>query len=224
MPLPKLQRVGSDVVEFLYRIPWGDNVRRSDFNSDDFDNLIRFVGQAGDHLLRLAPLIRPLVQREWTSLVARFNGLPEAELERFLFGARREAIAHLAAPLGEVQEGRCFYCDTKLGASSQVDHFMAWRRHPDDGLDNLVVAHAPCNLKKRDHLAATEHVERWRKRDHKALAGIAADSQWQRDPERTLGVARSIYLRLPADALLWQLDHRFVRADPRRLTKLFGPD
>jgi len=222
MPLPKLQRVGREVVPFLYRIGWSDDVRRGEFNSGDFDNVIRFVGDAGDHLVRLAPLIRPLVQREWAALVARFNQLPEAELERFLFGARREAIAHLAGPLGELQAGRCFYCAAKLSARAAVDHFVPWSRHPDDGLDNLVVAHAPCNGEKRDHLAAAEHVERWAERMQRQegdLGTIAAVTRWQREPERTLGVARSIYLRLPASARLWQLEDRFVPADAPRLRR-----
>jgi 5-methylcytosine-specific restriction endonuclease McrA len=222
MPLPKLQRVGREVVPFLYRIGWSDDVRRGEFSSDDFDNVIRFVGHAGDHMVRLAPLIRPLVQREWAALVARFNQLPEAELERFLFGAKREAIAHLATPLGELHEGRCFYCGGRLGAPVAVDHFVPWSRHPDDGLDNLVVAHAPCNGEKRDHLAAAEHVERWAgrmERQGNDLQAIAAEAHWQREPERTLGVARSIYLRLPASARLWQLEDRFVPVDARRIRR-----
>ena len=224
MPLPKLQRVGREVVPFLYRIRWSDDVRRGDWAGPAFDNVIRFVGDAGDHLVRLAPLIRPLVQREWAALVARFNELPEAELERFLFGARREAIAHLAAPLGELQDGRCFYCEAKLGPRVAVDHFVPWSRHPDDGLDNLVVAHAPCNGEQRDHLAAAEHVERWTERMRRAddLGAIAAATRWPRELERTLGVARSIYLRLPASARLWQGQGRFVAVDAGRLRRALG--
>lgn len=227
MPLPKLQRVGREVVPFLYRIGWSDDVRRGEFGADDFDNVIRFVGDAGDHLVRLAPLIRPLVQREWAALVARFNALPEAELERFLFGAKREAIAHLAGPLGELQAGRCFYCGGRLRAAVAVDHFVPWSRHPDDGLDNLVAAHAPCNGEKRDHLAAAEHVERWRERMERQaddLGAIATSARWQREPERTLGVARSIYLRLPSSARLWQGEDRFVAADSGRLRRALGAD
>ena len=35
------------------------------------------------------------------------------------------------------------------------------------------------------------------------LDDIAGRARWQRTPERTLGVARAIYLRLPADSRLW---------------------
>lgn len=174
MPLPKLQRVGREVVSFVYRIRWDDDVRLGEFNSDNFDNLIRFVGNAGDHLMRLAPLIRPLVQREWAALVARFNHLSEAELERFLFGAKREALAHLAAPLRELQGNGCFYCRTMIRDGAQVDHFIPWSRYPDDGLDNLVAAHPRCNGEKRDHLAAAEHVEEWTNRMRMCAAELEA--------------------------------------------------
>jgi hypothetical protein len=35
-------------------------------------------------------------------------------------------------------------------------------------------------------------------------------------------VARSIYLRLPADARLWRLRHEFVAPDRRRLVEAFA--
>jgi hypothetical protein len=75
------------------------------------------------------------------------------------------------------------------------------RPDPDQTLDNLVVAHGPCNREKRDHLAAAEQVERWAERMERQaaeLGAVATATRWRREPERTLGVARSIYLRLPA--------------------------
>jgi len=42
-----------------------------------------------------------------------------------------------------------------------VDHFVPWARHPDSGLDNLVVADARCNGWKGAWLAATDHLARW---------------------------------------------------------------
>ena len=227
MPLPKLQRVGSEQVHFLYRINWSDDIRRSTFMSRDFDNAIRFIGRAGEELVRLAPFVRPLVQREWSGLVARFNGLAEARLEQFLFGAPREAIAHLAEPLLQLQGGSCFYCGRRIRQQRQVDHFVPWSRHPDDGLDNLVVTDAVCNGAKRDHLAAAEHVERWAERNQQReveLAQIADFKQWSHRPRRTLSVARSIYLRLPSDARLWQLKRKFVAVDAPRLWSVLGTE
>ena len=225
MPLPKLQRVGSEQVPFLYRINWSDDVRRSTFRSGDFDNALRFIGNAGNELVRLAPFVRPLVQREWAARVARVNGLPEARLEQFLFGSRREAVAQLAAPLLQLQEGSCFYCGKRIGRHRQVDHFVPWSRHPDDGLDNLVVTHGSCNGAKSDHLAAAEHVERWaqRTRDCEGQLGqIANSAEWQYAPSRTLGIARSIYLRLPSSTRLWRIGAQFVAVDETKLWSALG--
>jgi hypothetical protein len=54
------------------------------------------------------------------------------------------------------------------------------------------------------------------------LGAIAASARWQREPERTLGVARSIYLRLPSSARLWQLEDRFVAVEAGRLRRALG--
>ena len=227
MPLPKLQRVGSEQVRVLYVINWSDDIQRSDFLSSDFDNAIRFIGNAGDDLVRLAPFVRPLVQREWAGLVARVNGLPEAKLEHFLFGGRREEIAHLASPLLQLQGGSCFYCGNRIRGNRQVDHFVPWSRHPDDGLNNLVVTHSSCNGAKRDHLAAAEHVERWATRNRQReveIAQIASLEEWTHQPWRTLNVARSIYLRLPPNARLWRIGRQFVDVDAARLRSVLGTE
>src|SRR5213592_5079376 len=42
----------------------------------------------------------------------------------------------------------------RASAKPDVDHFIPWSRYPDDGLENLVVAHARCNAQKSDFLAA----------------------------------------------------------------------
>jgi hypothetical protein len=87
---------------------------------------------------------------------------------------------------------------------------------------NLVVTHGPCNGEKRDHLVAAEHVERWAERQAAELGAVATATRWPREPERTLGVARSIYLRLPASARLWQLEDRFVPVEGARLRRALG--
>lgn len=42
------------------------------------------------------------------------------------------------------------------------------------------------------------------------LDDVAARTRWQRTPDRTLGVARAIYLRLPADSRLWLRAQEFA--------------
>jgi hypothetical protein len=228
MPLPRLQVVGNEEDPFIYRINWDRTVRRGLVNdAGSFDNVIRFVGEAGDHLVRLAGLLRPLVQREWAALVAQFNRelVPEFDLDRFLFGAERVSTAPLRAPLRELSSSRCFYCEGRLPPDFEVDHFIPWARHPDNGIENLVAADPRCNSYKREHLAATEHVHRWverARRDAPALAGIASDLGWDRHPERSFAVARSIYLRLPARARLWRRARDFVEADRARLLSVFS--
>ena len=96
-----------------------------------------------------------------------------------------------------------------------MDHFIPWSRHPDNGLDNLVVAHDRCNNDKRDFLAATEHVERWAERTRSAARALDELSQrhgWTRDAQKTFGVARAMYGRLPDDARLWLRKKEFQEA------------
>jgi hypothetical protein len=227
MPLPRLQTVGNERQEFMYQIRWDESITRSQVRSRDFDNLIRLTGAAGDHLIRLSGLLRPLVEREWTRLVAQFNRdvVPELGLQEFLFGVHRIDLSPVRQPLLELEDGRCFYCGGRLRARIEVDHFIPWSRYPDNGIDNLVVSDSRCNGAKRDHLAAGRHVERWlsRARRHESdLAQIAGDIQWDRHAERSEGVARSLYLRLPADASLWDAPGDFVPVDHEELTRVFS--
>src|SRR5438067_13734029 len=80
-------------------------------------------------------------------------------------------------------------------------------------------AHARCNAQKSDFLAAAAHVDHWRARTRSgspvaaALDRLAEGIGWSRHPERTLGVARALYLRLPDDARLWLRGQEFVAAD-----------
>ena len=142
---------------------------------------------------------------------------------------RGEEVAHLRVaarvrgPIIELQEGRCFYCAERLasraGQTPDVDHFIPWSRYPDDSLENLVVAHTRCNAQKSDFLAAAAHVDHWRARTRSGspvsaeLDRLAEATGWTRHPDRTLGVARALYLRLPEDARLWLRGEEFVTAD-----------
>lgn len=80
-----------------------------------------------------------------------------------------------------------------------------------------MVADQRCNAYKRDFLAAADHVRRWRElrftTEASDLGEIAVRLGWERHPEQTLSVARSMYLRLPARAKLWLKAREFVDAD-----------
>ncbi len=227
MPLPKLQRMGQVYDPFIYQIGWDDQIRRSELSDAGFDNRITFVAGASDHLVRLGGLLRPLVQRQWTAMVSRLNRelSEEARLEQFLFGAQRVPLERVRPALRELQENRCFYCGERFRAGVDVDHFIPWARYPDNSLANLVAADGRCNNAKRHFLAAPGHVARWtqRVRDPRPLADVARAVNWEWDPDRTLSVARAIYLRLPAEAKLWLRGRDFVDADPASLERALLP-
>lgn len=222
MPLPRLQIVGRLHVPFLYAIGWDTDVRKRDLKAESWDNSIRFIGRAAEYLVRLAGLVRPIIQREWARTVAQFNDLPESTLDAFLFGRARDALTPVRPGLFDLQEGRCFYCrkPAKL-PEMQVDHFIPWARHPNDAVENLVVAHAGCNSSKSDHLAATAHVSSWRERNEGRrtdLDELARGASWESEAESVLGVARGVYLRLPDGSPLWRSRSLFEPAARDELT------
>ena len=224
MPLPRLQQLGATYDSFIYQIGWDRSVRRNAARGPDFDNRILLVGDAGEHLIRLAGLLRPLIQRQWAAMFAKVNRdlLEDSRLEEFLFGATRVPLRALRDPLRELQDGRCFYCDGPI-VKPAVDHFLPWSRYPDDGIENLVLADAACNAAKRDFLASNKHVERWTARlspegrTSGQLLEIAAAAGWESHPARTLSVARAVYLRLPLDFRLWSRSKEFVAVDREQL-------
>src|SRR5205814_97978 len=126
MPLPRLQVLGTSEDRFIYQVAWvRDGITRGAFaDRDGFDNSIRFVGEAARHLVRLSGVLRPLLQREWSAMVARLNQLPESRLESFLFGATRITTRALLEDLRDLQDGRCFYCQGRIGTQAEVDHFI----------------------------------------------------------------------------------------------------
>lgn len=232
MPLPRLQRVGGGEERFIYEINWQEGVpegrirRYQRGDGTAFDNRILFQPGAAETLVALASVVRPLVQQQWMVMVRAINGLPEAELDAFLFGAERIGLSTLQRPLRALQDGRCFYCgDSLSGASSQVDHFLPWSRYPDDGLDNLLLAHDRCNREKLHFLADLDFARRWRDRSHEQacrLDEIAASTRWPRDRARTFGVVASVYQGVPDGVRLWAGADRFRRVDVVDLPEVHG--
>lgn len=215
MPLPKLQRfgLGAGITEdrFLYDYSWPDEVPEGRVRAKGFDDTLYLQHRAGEWLVRLAGVFRPIVQQRWASFVAdrSRDTVEDAWLDEFLFGSTRVALDRVRLPLLDAQERSCFYCGGRATpAATEVDHFIPWARHPDNGLHNLVAAHARCNNDKRDSLAATEHLQRWLERtlgsDHTSiLSEIGRERRWPFDRERGLGTARAFYLWLPDGTPLW---------------------
>jgi hypothetical protein len=178
----------------------------------------------------MAGVLRPIVHQRWAAFVAdRSRDVVEAAwLDDFLFGSARIGLDRIRVPLLDSQERSCFYCGMSATAGgTEVDHFIPWSRHPDNGLHNLVAAHRRCNNAKRDSLAATEHLKRWLARiapgtaDSSALADIGSDLRWPIDIGRGVGSARAIYLWIPKGTLLWQRAGLYAPAEPAQIRALF---
>ncbi len=190
-PLVRLQTVDGVPQPFLYDLEWGEGVTLSRLVAGG-GATVRLRPNAGDHLIRLSPLIRPLVELHWVRMVAGLNGLAlmEDDLRRHLFGAERVNFpATLRRELLELQDGSCFYCADRLSSASAVDHFVPWSRWPNDAVENLVIAHPSCNSHKSDHVPGPLPLRRWAERlsAHSAdLAGVAVASRWRTDRARSV--------------------------------------
>lgn len=155
MPLWKLQTIGGQVDEFLYRNRRGEAVDRIELHPGVMFTLRRFHG-----------LVQELVRGAWLRFVRGLRSnqriLGESEdLYEFLFGSERASLEPYAKVLREIQSGACFYCERRIDAKGQVDHFVPWSRYPMDLAHNFVLAHASCNDSKSNLLASVEHLRKW---------------------------------------------------------------
>jgi hypothetical protein len=148
------------VFPFLYQLSWGP---RESFSPARLPRrgprgpAIDLLPGAGDELLRLGPLIRPLVELHWTRMVAEINGAApdELNLHRHLFGSDRVLPPRaLRDGIVALQDGRCFYCRKPLGSTPEADHFIPRIRCGIGAVENLVLADRRCNNDKRDLLPA----------------------------------------------------------------------
>jgi hypothetical protein len=234
MPLPRLQYYGNCEDRFLYEIDWTKeetegraftDLRRrvrayQEGDGESFNNSILLRPNVGANLIILNNLLRPMIHQRWAAMVARINSLPESRLEDFLFGEKRTMMARVRLPLLELQDGRCFYCRGIVDARRdlEVDHYVPWSRHANNCITNLVVAHKECNMQKCDYLASAEHLCVWLERNVKGasagnLADIARTHSWEHTPDRTLAVARGIYLNLPNGAPVWVSGKKLLLVD-----------
>jgi hypothetical protein len=210
MPLWKLQTVGGERDEFLYREAElaGDTIRLLPGVPAAFRALYRLVLDA----------VRGAWMRQIASIGANRPLLGSADLQSFLFGSERASLDGFRAVLRDHQGGRCLYCRKELrGAPGCVDHFIAWSRYPVDLGHNLVLAHDACNAKKRDFLAYAAHLERWHV-SHLERAGELAqrfDSlALPHEETRSRAIAWWAYEQgEAAGAHAWIDAERFVRLD-----------
>lgn len=226
-PVRLLQVVGSEYRPFLYDIDWSEHVSLASLHAAG-GGLVQFRPGASDELVRLAPLVRPLIELHWVRMVAAINEL-DVEGERLrghLFGVDRTGFPPgVRSGLRELQDGCCFYCGARLTNRSEIDHFVPWSRWPNDAIENLVLADA-CNNHKRDHLAASEHAAHWGSRLRRSsgdLAAVAHANSWPSEPARSLSIGRATYFHLPAGTPLWRHSGEFVDEDPQAIALELDP-
>ncbi len=215
MPLWRLQTLGGVSVEFLYANHLVD------------DGIVLKPGVAAG-LRAFYPMVLHLVRGHWVSHIRRMpanNYLvgEHADLEYFLFGAKRSSLEKAKPLLDQLQQGTCFYCHKPVKGDWQVDHFIPWTRYPRDLGHNFVMAHATCNQRKSDTLAAGMHVERWLERNvqHGEVISGELSQLFLCDAETSRRVARWSYeLDLSSSARLW-VGGRQYEAISKELLALF---
>jgi 5-methylcytosine-specific restriction endonuclease McrA len=167
MPVQYLQNFGGVLVPFLYDYPPPRG---------------RLLLKPGvPFLLRMFhPLIQQLARAGWVRHV-RHNqrnrsALGEVDgLEEFMFGSSRNALNAVGNLLSKLQSKRCFYCGSAISGGGEVDHFIPWSKYPRDLAHNFVLAHAECNRRKSDMLAAERHLATWLERNRMFGQDISAE-------------------------------------------------
>jgi hypothetical protein len=209
-PLWKLQRVGDEVLDFLYP------------HSLTAGQIVLKPGVAFC-LRRFHGLVYDLVTAAWLRFVRELRPNQHlfgqaTDLAEFLFGTERSNLNCVRPVLRDIQRGGCFYCSRQLTASADVDHFIPWSRYPVDLGHNFVLADPACNNKKRHRLAAVPHLERWVRRNadyHLVLAEQFEKNRVVHDAATSLGVARWAYAQAhDAQALAWQHGNELVPISP----------
>lgn len=217
-PIPRLQVIGGAQDLFLYRVEWTIQqssgalidpdlplLNRRAFRAGEIPNVLRLFPGVHERLVGLAAVLRPLIHRQWTDLVAQMNRLPERALEEHLFGRAREDLEPVRRPLWDLQAGRCFYCGGPVPlAQAQVDHVLPWSRFAEDAIENLVVADGPCNLSKRDFLVGREPLEPWLARPRADLRQLAQDLDWPQGHDRVRSTCAVAYRHMSPGMPLWR--------------------
>lgn len=197
MPLWKLQRVGNEVVDFLY--PNAEEGRTITLRPGVTFCLRRFYG-----------ILRNLVEGAWVNFVRTLNldvlG-HTADIGSFMFGAERSSLEAYRPLLLDMQKDTCFYCQQSLRRTGEVDHFIPWSRYPVDLGHNFVLAHRTCNGKKRDYLAAELHLAAWAERNVKhtdLLTNFFRQASLPNRLESSVSIARWAYTQTAtANGLVW---------------------
>jgi len=154
-PLWKLQWVGKELDEFIYR-------------QDQLKNgCIELLPGVSAVFRSFHGLISNLNQGAWLGQVRRVRGnrilLGErGDLVEFLFGSERRSLDGYRQVMRDYQSARCFYCGKHVHGEGHADHFIPWSKYPVDLGHNFVFSHPGCNQDKSDLLAHPDHLAQWR--------------------------------------------------------------
>jgi 5-methylcytosine-specific restriction endonuclease McrA len=156
-PLWKLQMVGKEIDEFIYR------------QDQLVEKCVQLLPGVSAAFRSYHGLISNLIQGGWLGQVRRVRGnrilLGErGDLVEFLFGSERKSLDGYREVMRNYQAARCFYCGREVKGPGHADHFVPWSRYPVDLGHNFVFSHPDCNRDKSDLLAHPEHLTRWRER------------------------------------------------------------
>lgn len=204
-PLFRLQRVRGEREHtcFLYDDTWlSDRVSARQLAAHG--NCITLFPGVCTTLARLSSLLRPALQIAWLDDVRRLNPFLQRDvpdLAAHHFGADRISLDRARAALTENFGPRCFYCDAPT--SQHVDHVLPWSRVGLDGLANLVLACAACNLNKSQLLPEPAIVVRALDRGRNRLTEIADAIAWPSHYDRVASAAHGLYSTQPLGTPLW---------------------
>jgi len=209
MPLWKLQRVGSERLDFLY-----DNL-------DKATKTITLKPGVAFCFRAFFGLIRDLIQGAWVRKVQEINANDLGnltDLGTFLFDQERSSLEAYKNILIDVQERQCFYCHKDLQRSMDVDHFIPWSRYPTDLGHNFVLAHPRCNNAKSDYLAAEHHLHSWAERNRtrsEELTERLRDADLPSDSSASLRITEWAYEQVEkANGQVWVNDAVFLHLGP----------
>lgn len=172
MPLWKLQVIGRNVDDFIYR------------QERLVNDCIQLRPGVHSSLRSFHGLITNLIQGSWLTQIRRISSNREllgerGDLAEFLFGSERRNLDGYRQVMRDYQSARCFYCGNAVNGEGNADHFIPWSRYPVDLGHNFVFSHSSCNNNKRDFLAHTDHLARWREHnlESSSVLGSIFDSK-----------------------------------------------
>ena len=209
-PLPRLQHISSGILEVLWvqQRSWetqlkkdrNSRIPRALFATDDSGlPIVPLIDGALESLLRLSPLVKPLVEIRWRNDVRTWNRPAEGadenwSIDQYLFpdSTRLTIPKNVHRSLGEIQQGCCFWCEKPLkGKARHADHVVPWSRSLNNNIENLVISDGYCNSIKSDRLISPTLARRWA-------------SHVDRNRDTFKGLARSNNLHFaPNESLAW---------------------